>query len=108
MLPIIQVVALQGVGAGVPHDPLLLQARRDGELVHGGVGLRGGVVRRGNAAARLAAVVAVSVVHGTVSIFKGWERKALMYTALSGSLAGTAKPVCFFKEWQKNSYFCYR
>lgn len=71
VLPIIQIVVLERVGTGIPQDPLLLQASRACELVHGGVGLHGGVVRRGDAVARLTAVVAVPVIHGTVSIFKG-------------------------------------
>lgn len=71
MLPIIQIIILEGVGTGVPQNSLLLQAGGAGELVHRGVGLHRAVVRRGNAAARLAAVVAVPVIHSTVSVFKG-------------------------------------
>lgn len=71
MLPIIQIITVEGVGTGIPQDALLLQAGRARELVHGGVGLHRAVVPRGDAAARLAAVVAVPVIHGTVSIFKG-------------------------------------
>lgn len=71
MVPIIQIITLEGVGTGIPQDSLLLQASWARELVHGGVGLHGGVVRRGDAVARLAAVVAVPVIHSTVSIFKG-------------------------------------
>lgn len=71
MVSIIQIVILQGVSTGFPQDPLLLQTRWHRELVHRGIGLRGRVVGRRDAVAGLAAVVAVSVIHGTVSIFKG-------------------------------------
>lgn len=71
MLPIIEIIILEGVSTGIPQDSLLLQAGWACELVHGGVGLHCGVERRGDAVARLAAVVAVPVIHGTVSIFKG-------------------------------------
>lgn len=71
MLPIIQIIILEGVGTGIPQNSLLLQAGWARELVHRGIGLHGGVVWRGNAVACLAAVVAVPVIHSTVSIFKG-------------------------------------
>lgn len=55
--------------------PLLLLPRPHGILVHGGVGLSRGVVAWRQAVARLAAVVAVPVVHGAVLVVQGYDKE---------------------------------
>lgn len=72
---------IEPVGCLLPHGSLIVVQLRDfvvvgvyilllphGILVHGGVGLGGGVVGRRDAVTGLAAVVAVPVVHGAVWI----------------------------------------
>jgi len=58
---VVQLVDVSAAGVSVLLAP-------HGVLVHGGVGLRGGVVGGRDAVTGLAAVVAVPVVHGAVRI----------------------------------------
>lgn len=70
MVPAVQVEAVNGVGAGVVGVLRPLPGPH-GVLVHGRVGLGRGVVARRQAVARLAAVVAVPVVHRAVLVVQG-------------------------------------
>jgi len=65
LVRVVHLVALHGVGVGVTGALLLVP---HGVLVDGGVGLGGGVVRRRDAVAGLAAVVAVPVIHRAVGV----------------------------------------
>ncbi|TNN78950.1 hypothetical protein EYF80_010876 [Liparis tanakae] len=68
-----KVEAVNRVGAGV-RVLLLLLPRPHGILVHGGVGLSRGVVPRRQTVTRLAAVVAIPVVHGTVLVIQSCSK----------------------------------
>lgn len=73
LVVVVEVAAMHGVAVRAPEAVLLLP---HGVLVHGGVGLRGGVIRGGYAVAGLAAVVTIPVVHGAVGVLVCPGRRA--------------------------------